>query len=250
MRFRKYIAGLTLTASVLMTAAGSAQEEKKEISSIEIDPASKARIEFIQGEWSFGGIEPNQIYYHNFPFRNVGTDTLVIVNVKPTCGCTIAPLSADRVAPGDTAEISISFNTAKMHGKVRKFVNVDSNDPVNPYYRIVFDGVVGDTTQPIVSDPAVADFGDFQGRKKPKLSLQITSRDTEPVNLIVVDKPPDDILKAALKKTKLDSGKSTTLQLQIESELETGPFASTITLEAEGKPETRLSIPIKGKVVE
>lgn len=236
--------------AILTAGNVMAQDEKEYTTKIEVDPASKARIEFLEGSWDFGSVPKGYTVYHNFALRNVGTDTLIITRVKPTCGCTAAPLSADHIAPGDTAEIAVSFKTAKLEGRVKKYVNVDCNDPINPYYKITFDAVVGDPEQIIAADPVAADFGDFTSGENPEIALRIINSGSSPAELNVIDKLPDDQLTVSLEKSILATKDSTTLRLRIAARVNPGPFASSITLESAGSPQSRTTIPIIGRAVE
>jgi hypothetical protein len=62
-----------------------------------------------------------------FTVRNTGEMPLEIA-VKPTCGCTVA--ECDRlIAPGSEGKITAVLDTAGMSGRVRKLLNVTTNDP-------------------------------------------------------------------------------------------------------------------------
>lgn len=237
---------------VLSSAPVKAQEIPSEAGKWkpEIDPASKARIKFLEDYWDFGSIPKESVVKHDFGFKNTGSDTLVITKVKPTCGCTTAPLSSDRVAPGETAEISASLNTKTLKGTVRKSILIDSNDPISPYLKISFKARIDDTLATIQSNPQVADFEIFKGSDKAKFALNITNRGSDLINLVILDKPPDDILRVSFKDNSLVSGDSTILELELMAELSPGPFVSSLTLEGEGMPDSRITIPIKGTVVE
>lgn len=228
----------------------SAQQPKNYTTPIKVDPASKARIEFLEKFWDFGIVPRGHIVYHNFAFRNIGTDTLVITKVKPTCGCTAAPLSNDHVAPGDTAKISVTLDTSKLRGKVRKFVNIDCNDPINPYYKISFKAEIDSLYKAITVEPLVADFGDIHNGQKTQIVLEITNGSGSALNLSIADKPGDDIMTATFADSQLKTGASTTMTLEIMTFVEPGPFATTIALEAEGMPELRISVPVIGNVIE
>jgi hypothetical protein len=65
-----------------------------------------------------------------------------------------------------------------------------------------------------------------------------------------MDKPPEDILSVSFKNVSLAPGDSTILELELVSELSPGPFISSLTLEGEGMPDSRITIPIKGTVLE
>ena len=235
----------------MFSASTGAQETPSEAGKwkMEIDPACKARIKFFEDFWDFGSIPRETIVKHDFVFKNTGSDTLLITRVKTTCGCTTAPLSSDRIAPGETAEISASLNTKTLHGTVKKTILIDSNDPVSPYLRISFKARINDTLATLQSNPKVADFAMFKGNDKARSTLSIINRGTETAELVILDKPPDDILKASLQNGSLAPGDSTVLELELVTELKPGPFVSSLTLEAEGKPDSRMIIPIRGTVM-
>lgn len=237
---------------LLFSTPATAQEDSPDTSKwkIEIDPASEARIEFINDYWDFGSIPIESVVKYDFVFKNVGSDTLVITKVKPTCGCTTAPLSSDRIAPGETAEISASLNTKKLKGTVKKSILIDCNDPINPYLKLSIKARINDTLATIQSNPQVADFGEFKGSEKAELSLDIANRGENPINLFTPNRPPDDILRVSFENNALAPGNSTIMKLELMTELSPGPFISSLTLEAEGSPESRISVPIKGTVVE
>ncbi len=252
-RLRKLMICAILSAPFLLFSAPvAAQETSPEAGKwkTEIDPASKARIEFIEDFWDFGSIPKGSVVKYDFAFKNTGSDTLIITRVKPTCGCTTAPLSSDKIAPGETAEISASLDTKKLRGTVRKSILIDSNDPINPYLKISFKAKINDTLATIQSNPQVADFERFKGSDKAKFTLSIINRGSDPIDLVILDKPPDDILGVSFKNNSLASGDSTILELELKTELSPGPFVSSLTLEAEGIPNSRMTIPITGTVVE
>lgn len=69
---------------------------------------------------------------------NKGTDTLHITRVKPTCGCTTAPLDKDKIEPDGFATLEISLRVSNYSGHVGKTIRISSNDPDNPHisYRL------------------------------------------------------------------------------------------------------------------
>jgi hypothetical protein len=61
--------------------------------------------------------------------KNAGTELLKITNVKPTCGCTTAPLDKNELKPGEIATLDITLNIAGRTNNVSKTVKIESNDP-------------------------------------------------------------------------------------------------------------------------
>ena len=96
------------------------------------------QIDFTETEFDFGELNQNMEVTHIFKFRNTGMDTLVIKNVRTSCGCTASAVALKIVAPQDSSEIKVTFRTGKFKDAVTKTIIVESNDPTNPavYLRI------------------------------------------------------------------------------------------------------------------
>jgi len=241
-----FLASIFLIISPMQSVSG--QEKQAGEPEVTINPASKARIEYIEPTWEFGSIVKGYKYYHNFAFRNVGTDTLSITRVRTICSCTAAPISADHVAPGDTAWIKVSLDSKKLTGRVKKYVNVDSSDPINPYYRIIFSADVDDSTAVLFSDPEAIQMGLIIPGEPSVKTVKIYSRDDFKGKLKVVDMPAGKSLVATFKNNTVSKDKPAELDIAMGSDLTSGIFGSSISIEAEGKPNSRITIPIIGAI--
>lgn len=61
-------------------------------------------------------------------FVNTGRDTLTIVDVRPSCGCTSATFTDTPIAPGDTACVEYTYDPAFRPGRFAKSVRVSLSD--------------------------------------------------------------------------------------------------------------------------
>ncbi len=93
---------------------------------------SGPQIEFEETEFDFGEIREGEKVTHIYRFENVGQDTLVIKEVRTSCGCTAAIVSSKRIAPKETGEIKATFNSRGRKGEQSKTIWVYSNDPDSP----------------------------------------------------------------------------------------------------------------------
>jgi hypothetical protein len=76
----------------------------------------------------FGDIIQGEKVEHTFKLTNTGDQPLIITNVEVTCGCTVPKgWPRDPIAPEESAEITISFNSAGKSGKQNKVVTIISN---------------------------------------------------------------------------------------------------------------------------
>ncbi len=110
-----------LMAMVLVVFAAKAQEAKEQ-------PAKNGPvITFEESSKDFGDIKQGDKVEHTFKLENTGNAPLVISNVAATCGCTVPKWPKEPIAPGKTAEIKVSFNSAGKMGKQNSVVRIYSN---------------------------------------------------------------------------------------------------------------------------
>ncbi len=97
---------------------------------LDLSANSKMRIEGgMTFDWGHVG-KKDMPLKHEFKIYNDGDDTLRIYNVKPSCGCTTAPLDRERIEPGGFAILDVTLNLNNK-GKVTKTIRISSNDPDN-----------------------------------------------------------------------------------------------------------------------
>jgi hypothetical protein len=76
---------------------------------------------------NFGDIEKGKPVTHDFTFKNTTKQTVLITNVKPSCGCTAANYTKTPIKPGETGVVSATFNAASA-APFTKTVTVTTND--------------------------------------------------------------------------------------------------------------------------
>lgn len=76
----------------------------------------------------FGDVVQGDKVEFIFTFKNTGNEALIITNVQVTCGCTTPKgWARDPIAPGQSGEITIAFNSQGKYGKQNKVVTIVSN---------------------------------------------------------------------------------------------------------------------------
>lgn len=92
--------------------------------------------------YDFGTIFQGEKVEQIFRFRNDGDELLIVGNVRSSCGCTAAILSASRIAPGSFGELRVTFDSTRFKGAIHKTVSIDSNDPAQPELSFAMHGNV------------------------------------------------------------------------------------------------------------
>lgn len=66
------------------------------------------------------------VFSHKFKFYNSGDNAFTVDRVEPTCGCTVADYTKDKVAPGDSGYIMATFDPHGQSGPFNKSISVSS----------------------------------------------------------------------------------------------------------------------------
>jgi hypothetical protein len=102
------------------------------------DTTNVAKLKFEEDLFDFGEVKEGTQVEHVFAFANVGKVPLVINDVKSTCGCTIPEWPEDPIAPGESGEISVQFNSNGRTGEQSKPVTVFANTYPNQTQVILY----------------------------------------------------------------------------------------------------------------
>ena len=86
----------------------------------------KAEIKFTEEVHDFGKIPQGKPATTEFVFTNIGEEPLILTNVQPTCGCTVAKFTQTPVKKGDKGVIAITYNAA-VPAPFSKPITVTSN---------------------------------------------------------------------------------------------------------------------------
>ncbi len=86
----------------------------------------QAEFKFNEEKHDFGKIPQGTPVTTEFKFTNIGTAPLILTEVRPTCGCTIADYTKTPVKPGEEGTIKITYNAA-VAAPFNKTIVVTSN---------------------------------------------------------------------------------------------------------------------------
>jgi hypothetical protein len=71
-----------------------------------------------------------------FVITNTGTEPLVIISAKASCGCTVPSYPKEPIAPGASAVITVKYDT-KRPGSINKSIKITSN-AVNQSEKVIY----------------------------------------------------------------------------------------------------------------
>jgi hypothetical protein len=118
-----------------------------------VDADNESDIEFDHRTFDFGPIPRNEMFEHNFAFKNVGKKPLLIYSIKTMCVCVSGRPSAAEVPPGGSATIIARVEPYKYDGtSPRKSLIVETNDPDEPVVNLTVSATI---IQPVSFEPEV-----------------------------------------------------------------------------------------------
>lgn len=85
-----------------------------------------SEFKFEKETHDFGTIPFNKPASYEFVFTNVGDEPIIISQVAPSCGCSVADFSKTPIKPGDAGKIKVTYNAAAK-GPFTKSFTVKSN---------------------------------------------------------------------------------------------------------------------------
>lgn len=89
--------------------------------------SAKASFSWDQTLYNFGTIKQGEVVNYTFKFTNNGTEPLSISNASASCGCTVPQWPREPIAPGETGEIVVRFDSKGKSGQQSPVITVVAN---------------------------------------------------------------------------------------------------------------------------
>ena len=99
-----------------------------------------AEFKFEKETHDFGKIPLNKPASYEYKFTNAGDEPIIIKQVEPTCGCSVAEFTNTPVKPGESGTIKVTYNAATSGPFTKSFI-VKSNTKT-PVKTLTIKGIV------------------------------------------------------------------------------------------------------------
>lgn len=96
---------------------------------------------------NFGSVAQGATITHDFKIHNTGNAVLRVNKIVPSCGCTAGTLEPDKIKPGESGVIHVSFDTAGFSGNQVKTVRLYTNDPLSESVLLTLKGSIEPDTR-------------------------------------------------------------------------------------------------------
>ncbi|GLI37013.1 DUF1573 domain-containing protein [Geobacter hydrogenophilus] len=201
-------------------------------------------LEVDRAVFDFGSIPQGKKLDHVFKLMNKGDSPLTISRTRTSCGCTVANVSTKTIAPGKSADLKISFDSANFGGKVTKTITVESNDPASPTTTLTIKGIINEE---LVMTPRQMNLGQTKVGSSKEVSVTLENHGERTVRILSVTTPMPQV-KAAIKKQTLKPGEKTQVAVTVSPRPEDRFLSGFIIIATDipGKPE--ITLPLYGSV--
>ena len=157
-----------------------------------------------------------------FKYTNKGDKPIRITNVKSSCGCTVPALKKNEVAPGESGEITATFNIGGRTGTQVKTVAVQTDDPSQPMTSLVLKAVIPEMVQ---VQPAFV-YWQTGEAAKPKTITVRAGKDVTVGTVDVTSSSPDF-------STKVEKGNGGEFLIHVQPKDTSAQLSTTLTIKTD-----------------
>ena len=189
-----------------------------------------------QTSHDFGDILQGEKVTHTFVISNSGGDVLKISDVRASCGCTAVKPEKNELAPGESTNLLVSFNSAGRSGSQLKTVTVKTNDPDNPETVLTITAHVVMEKKAGTSQPEAFfletqhDFGKVIQGEVVEYTFQLENKGSSTLKISDI-KTSCGCTAALLSKESIEPGDKGTLKVELDTKNRSGKMSRTITVQ-------------------
>lgn len=113
-----------------VACAPSGEQQSASDAPVVATGSSPGKAVFEKDFHNFGKLKEGEIVSITYTLRNEGKSSLLIQQVRPSCGCTAPTYTKMPIGPGETGTVELGFNSSGFKGVVNKTATVITNgDP-------------------------------------------------------------------------------------------------------------------------
>jgi hypothetical protein len=188
---------------------------------------------------------------HDFVVSNEGTAPLIITDVRPACGCTVASFDKE-IAPGAQGKIHLVLDTLAINGAASKGAMVFTNDPNNAQIELTMRVKV---TPQLVMKPGFARFNITRHEsQKAMIAQTLYAVDGKLAAITGIDSGSPYVTATYHEATASERlpdggiGKQFRIEVTLSTEAPVGPLISSLTVHTDDPLQKAIEIPVTGFV--
>ena len=246
-RSRAALAALTLACAAALASSAVADEPTGTIPApppatpAPTGPQPKAVVEELT--FNAGDVAKGDVIDHDFIVKNTGKADLMILSVKPACGCT-APDWTKIVPAGGTGKVTLKVDTSHFKGPISKTATVQTNDADLATFRLTVNANVTTYIDLLPSD--IANFRIYRGEDKKE---EITIHSNEKTELVIKDvQVTGEGVKHSIAKAT-DGSNDQKLTVWLDPTTPIGTVSGTIKLLTNSAKAPEVVVQVRGTVL-
>ena len=202
--------------------------------------AAEPQLSIPKATHDFGTVLQGTKVTHDFEIKNTGDAPLAIKGIQPGCGCTVANLEKQSLAPGESAMVKATFDTANFQGHKVKTIRLLTNDPKSPAAVI---GLQGDVRLDVNAEPNRVYFGRVQRSAKLTKEVLITPGSDSSTKILEID-PRSEFIAVSTA----DVGKGKKLTISLKENVPVGVLRTRVVVKTSSDLNPLISIPVFARV--
>lgn len=183
---------------------------------------------------------------HSFKLQNKGDGLLKIIGVRTSCGCTVAELPKKELKPGESVDVTVTFDTKGRKGRQLQMVSITTNDPSKPTLRLKIGGVVA--TLITFSPMEKVYFWNVRRKQGDTKELKIFSTKNIPLKVLEA-KPSKDWIAVGVKEIQEGGKTGALLKVEVKPNAPKGMFLEFIKLKLVADKEIEQELPVRGTIL-
>ena len=227
-------AGLLINAFALAVVVGG------------VTPAQAPRIEASADGWNFGVRDQGEKDKKIVEIRNAGARPLVIRKVQTTCGCVAPSMEIKTILGGESADLVLDLDTNKGEGEIKKFIILETNDPIMPKLSLEMTGTINPIWKLSTFN---LNFGKCKNGAQAKKTIRVLVRKGWKVGLESVVAFPKEKFALEPKPFKNEDGSyGWDVVITLQDKIENGFFEGAVFVTTDYKDYARRGARIMGEI--
>jgi hypothetical protein len=207
---------------------------------------SAQQVEYLSPQIvDLGRVLAGNVLKDSIRFVNIGTEPIKVIDVKTSCGCTVAGYKEEEILSGDTAAVNFSLNTKGYSSLIRKHITIlfEKDTPeskkfyiqANPYQEVDFSPERMTFPRLAVnSDTVVIRYIKLQNNSDS--TIQIKSAHTN-----------SDLLRVVLYSVMIPRGKEDSIKVELRP-IRNERKWTNIEIDLDYKKSPKISIPVSYRI--
>lgn len=237
--------GASKTASAPPPVPGAATQEPASTA-----PAAAPKFVADQPIQDVGTVAKGEKVKVDFTVRNAGTAELILNDVRPTCGCTVASFDA-KIPVGGSGQIHAEIDTVDFSGPIAKTIAVLTNDPAQPRTTLTIKAKV----EPhIIANPSLVRFVYVQNQAPATVKQWLWAESFPELKILSVKSPYSyvtttfHLATAEERRPELVGATQWVVESTIQQDAAVGALRDFLVIETNHPKQKELRIPLSGFV--